>query len=315
MTDSYKCTLDEASLKVAIKELNEDPSQREGQVEAFRSWINQQKHITAPTDTRYLLNFLRTGKFSQLRSREILERYLKMKSRYPEWLDDVDTADPEIQRFLATGYVLPLPRRDKAGRRIIMINPKKFDADPERWNRDTVIKAIFGLCFYYLMDERDVVNGWVFFQDFTHFGSRIMTFYGLDSMKKAATLWQGSFPGRFKRFHYYNPGKVFESVMAIFKPLLSKKFQNRIVVHGKNLEDVYKQIPMECLPDEYLPDDYTGSSIGSTEHLIDDFLATLRTDVVRDHVRRVTSSKWKYHFDVMTPDDVTTASFRKLNVD
>ena len=55
------------------------------------------------SDTGYLLNFLRTGKFSQLRAREVLEGYLKMKSKYPEWLDDVDTADPEIQRFLGTG--------------------------------------------------------------------------------------------------------------------------------------------------------------------------------------------------------------------
>ncbi|KAK2147759.1 hypothetical protein LSH36_537g01030 [Paralvinella palmiformis] len=314
MTESYRCSLDEASLKVAIEELNEDPRERESQVKAFRNWINQQKHITACTDTGYLLNFLRTGKFSQLRAREVLEGYLKMKSKYPEWLDDVDTADPEIQRFLGTGYVLPLPRRDAKGRRIIIINPEHFDADPGKWNRDVVVKAIFGLCFYYLMDEKDVVNGWVFFQDFSHFSSRIMTFYGLDTMKKAATLWQGSFPGRFKKFHYYNPGKVFESMMAIFKPLLSKKFQNRIIVHGKNLEDVYNHIPLECLPDEYLPDDYTGPTIGTTQQLIDDFLTTLRTDRVRQHVLRVTNSKWKYNFDAGR-HDVTTASFRKLNLD
>ena len=132
-------------------------------------------------------------------------------------------------------YVLPLPRRDAKGRRIIIINPEHFDADPGKWNRDVVVKgnynqththdsththtytrththththtlsyaifsdylslspAIFGLCFYYLMDEKDVVNGWVFFQDFSHFSSRIMTFYGLDTMKKAATLWQVSY--------------------------------------------------------------------------------------------------------------------------
>ena len=49
MEDEYVCTLDAASLKVAKEELNEDPVQRMSQVQTFRDWINQQKHIKAPT--------------------------------------------------------------------------------------------------------------------------------------------------------------------------------------------------------------------------------------------------------------------------
>ena len=45
----YVCTLDEKSLEKAKKELNEDPKNRLGAVEAFRQWILQQPHIKCPT--------------------------------------------------------------------------------------------------------------------------------------------------------------------------------------------------------------------------------------------------------------------------
>ena len=45
----YVCSLDEASLAKAIKELNEDPKNRLGAVETFRQWIRQQPHIHCPT--------------------------------------------------------------------------------------------------------------------------------------------------------------------------------------------------------------------------------------------------------------------------
>ena len=34
---------------------------------------------------------------------------------------------------------------------------------------------------------------------------------------------------------------------------------------GSNLEQVYKEVPMELLPEEYLPDDYTGPTAGSLQ--------------------------------------------------
>ena len=35
-------------------------------------------------------------------------------------------------------------------------------------------------------------------------------------------------PGRFKSFDYYNTGAIFDALMAIFKPFLNKKMQERV---------------------------------------------------------------------------------------
>ena len=51
MTDAgYVCSLDEASLRKARKELNEDPKDRLASVAALRDWIHRQREwMTSPT--------------------------------------------------------------------------------------------------------------------------------------------------------------------------------------------------------------------------------------------------------------------------
>jgi len=39
---------------------------------------------------------------------------------------------------------------------------------------------------------------------------------------------QNAMPGRFKGFHYYNAGPIFDTLMAMVKPMLSKKMQDRV---------------------------------------------------------------------------------------
>ena len=45
----YVCTFDEYTLEKAIKELNEDPKERLGSVQALRRWIKEQPHYTCRT--------------------------------------------------------------------------------------------------------------------------------------------------------------------------------------------------------------------------------------------------------------------------
>jgi len=46
---TYVCKLDEQSAEKAKKELNEDPKDRLNAVDALRTWIQQQPHITFRT--------------------------------------------------------------------------------------------------------------------------------------------------------------------------------------------------------------------------------------------------------------------------
>ena len=53
----------------------------------FDNPLKKQRFFTfsSSLDTLYLLAVLRTKKFSQLNSREFLETYWKVRSKYPDW--------------------------------------------------------------------------------------------------------------------------------------------------------------------------------------------------------------------------------------
>ena len=45
--------------------------------------------------TVYLLRYLRTAKFSQLRAREIIEGYLTLRTELPHWYHNLDPLDDD----------------------------------------------------------------------------------------------------------------------------------------------------------------------------------------------------------------------------
>ncbi len=56
-----------------------------------------------PSDSGFLLRFLRVGKFSQLEALRRLERYLTLFTTAPGWVRDLDPSDPKFLEILDTG--------------------------------------------------------------------------------------------------------------------------------------------------------------------------------------------------------------------
>ena len=56
-------------------------------------------------ETLWLLRVLRAAKFSQLKARELITRFLTMKAAVPAWLQENDFTRPEVQLLYKTGYV------------------------------------------------------------------------------------------------------------------------------------------------------------------------------------------------------------------
>ena len=45
----YTCTLDATTQEKALKELNEDPKQRQGAIQTLREWVKKQPHLKCRT--------------------------------------------------------------------------------------------------------------------------------------------------------------------------------------------------------------------------------------------------------------------------
>ena len=117
----YKCGLSPDSQTAARAELREDENTREQVLEKFREWINKHPSIKrCRTDAVFLLRFLRTKKFSLPMAQDMLERYLTIRQLYPDWFQNLDINDPELEAIIDSGYLVPLPQRDGHGRQIIL---------------------------------------------------------------------------------------------------------------------------------------------------------------------------------------------------
>lgn len=117
----YNSTLNSDTLELARLELREDDNTREQALKQFRHWI--QKHPTIKkcrTDSSFLLRFLRTKKFSLPMAQEMLERYLTIRQLYPDWFQKLDIDDPDLEVIVDSGYLVPLPKRDQHGRKVIL---------------------------------------------------------------------------------------------------------------------------------------------------------------------------------------------------
>jgi hypothetical protein len=312
----YECTLTENSVKKAKEELNEDPNNRLGAVKTFREWILQQPHIKCPTDTRFLLPFLRVRYFSQLEARKLLENYLSSRTKLAHWYKNLDPADPKIQAYFDSGCVLILPERDDEGRQVYFFRPGFLDTtDKASYSKVDVMRALACLCdYFYLIDENTTVCGTVTIADFSNYTMKHGTYWTLEETKDIMQSWQGAYPARVKQFHLYNTGAMMEFLTTVIKFCMPEKLQQRLKFHGQVLESLYKYIPMRLLPVEYLPDDYTGPNAGIEKQLIERLKQQILQPEVRSRIMYLSSDQFGID-EKKRPSDAPVGSFRKLNLD
>jgi hypothetical protein len=308
---NYVCTLSAASLAKAKTELFEDPKERLAAVQQLRKWIREQKHLTCRTDTVYMLQVLRTAKFSQLRAREIIETILTLTTKFPQYLVNIDCHEPGIIKHIRSGASVPLPKPDKEGRWIIILRVGQNDLTlPE------MIEARAGLAVNALLKEKNedmIVNGELLVFDMTGVSARHIA-RTAEGDKNINKIYQECMLGRMKAMHFYNGGSFFELAMSIVRPFIKKKYLERMHVHS-TMESLYEMIPMEFWPDEYLPDDYSGPSAGPMKNIVDDLTQRLLDPKFRDRLLDYTSDRYKIDEKLAKTIDAPRESFRKLNVD
>ncbi|CAH1796754.1 unnamed protein product [Owenia fusiformis] len=312
--DKYVCTLDDETAKRAKEELGEDPKNRMSQVETLRKWIEEQKHLNCRTDTTHLLLYLRCCKFSQLMARKKIENYMKVMTETPEWFKDLNPSDPRILAVLDSTFVFPLPGYDDLGRKVVFFRTGKFFEISAKFNKHDVFRACIMLIAFVNRDEQTQVNGVVYLTDNSGMEMKHINYFGVENYLKALKIWQNSFPGRYKEFHYYNPGVAFSAFMQMAKSVMPDKVKKRLFIHGSNMEDVYKVIPMKMLPDDYLPDEYDGPSPGTVKQIIEKLKKDVNQADFKKEIMDDTSGKYFYDKSAKS-EEVPQASFRKLNID
>lgn len=115
------------------------------------------------SDQSFLLRFLRVKRYNLKDAGELFENYLFYNTAYPQWFKNISTGDEIVAEIIDRGWIIPLPRKDKAGRQIIFYRTNRVD--PERHTSADLTKAQELVCRRLLVDDEVQIGGAIFLSD------------------------------------------------------------------------------------------------------------------------------------------------------
>ncbi|EDW93406.1 alpha-tocopherol transfer protein-like [Drosophila yakuba] len=298
--------------KAAKEQLKEDPERLEADLQAFKTWIEQQPHLNPRMDDQFLVAFLRGCKYSLERAKSKLDKYYTLKTKYPDYFLVSDTKDSKFREIHQTGALIYLPTPlNETGPRIAIWRMGLVSVDKYTMlEAMQVAQAMQEIAI--LEDDYANVNGVVFIMDMKG-ATAAHLFQMTPSMAKKFTVFsEEALPLRLKAQHFINTITGFEQLFNMFKPMMSKKMQSRLFVHGNKMGLLTEQIPLKYLPVEY------GGENGTTEEIV--AAMEKKLDEYADFFQENTKFGTDESLRPGKPIDFeglfgVEGSFRKLNVD
>ncbi|EZA62861.1 Clavesin-1 [Ooceraea biroi] len=247
--DEYKSTVDTDTLETARLELREDDSTRQQALEQFRHWIEKHPMIKrCRTDSLFLLRFLRTKKFSLPMAEEMLERYLTIRQLYPDWFQKLDIDDPDIEAIIDSGYLVPLPKRDQHGRKVILSCAGRFD--PCKFSSIHMAR-VHSLVVESLMDnEENQIRGYTHINDESGLTMSHFSAWSFTDIRNMLRCIQNSTPMRHKETHFINIPASVAKIVEFAISLLNDKLKSRVMMH-KDMQELRDAVNPDILPKEY----------------------------------------------------------------
>ncbi|KAK3927294.1 Alpha-tocopherol transfer protein-like [Frankliniella fusca] len=295
----------------AKQELGEDPARRQADIDAIKTWLSKQAHLNANTEDQWILTFLRGCKFSLERTKEKIDSYYTFRTLLPEFFTNRDPLQPELQEILKLGICFPLPHPDPNGRKIFLLRVGQYD--PSRIKLSDVMKLNYiNMDITLKEDDRTIICGDVLIMDMRGVTLSHAAQVQPALLKKASTVYQDAYPVRPQGMHYVYAPATFESMISLIKSFMKDKLRKRMSVHGNNIENLYKDIPQRCLPNEY------GGEAGPIAELAAAWKAKVESNrdwLLADEQRR--SDERKRPGRPKTTDNIfgVEGSFRKLDFD
>ncbi|XP_058462605.1 alpha-tocopherol transfer protein-like [Malaya genurostris] len=239
-------------LEVAKSELNEDPRQLTSQIDVIKSWLNECTTLSGPMQDQVLLSFLRGCKFSLVKVKEKLSLFFWTRTILQQVVQNRDPLDEHVLQIIRLGVGIPLPKTiNPKDPKIFVIRVAQFDT--EKCSFADVIKV--GTMINDILmrdDDQVVVCGMSLIIDLAKVKAAHLLQLDMEFLRHVAILYQDASPFRMQGIHILNPPPGMQTVLSIFKSLLSDKNQDkRILAHGSSLASLHQHFPQEILPAEY----------------------------------------------------------------
>ncbi|XP_034481136.1 alpha-tocopherol transfer protein-like [Drosophila innubila] len=248
LEDGGVSELPESLLKIAKRELREDKCTRDQSLEQLRNWVLKNEDLqNVRCDDTFLLRFLRAKKFSVPMAEQTMLKYLNIRRTFPHMATKLDFLEPRLSDVIEQGYIFAGPKRDKNGRRVVIINAKGLN--PKLHTSCDQAKAHF-LTYECLMEDQETqITGLSHVGDFAGVTTSHVTNWNPTEFARVFKWGEQSLPMRHKEIHLINVPSTLKWLIDFVKNRVSSKMKNRIIIYGSEKE-LMKGVDAECLPQE-----------------------------------------------------------------
>ncbi|KAM7344537.1 alpha-tocopherol transfer protein-like isoform 2-T2 [Cochliomyia hominivorax] len=256
-------SLTEDLQKLANEKLNENEKDIENELKIFREWISQQAYLKSRTDDQFLIAFLRNCKYDLSQAQQKLINYYEGPQNNPDLLKRPKMEDERFRKLLKNGVVvnLPVPLRP-LGPRVLLVRNGAFDPKEFTFAEVTQFRQLMQDILF-LNDDIAVLSGIIYILDFGEVTASHYLQVSPSALKKVSQYLEEGVPLNLISNHFINTASGFASLYNLAKRFMPAKTQNKMFVYGANLEELYKIIPQDLLPQEY------GGKAGNLQDLID----------------------------------------------
>lgn len=252
----------------------------------------------------FLLQFLRTKKYSNVQAFQLLENYLCTRVLYTEWFRYNDEDVQKMMNLYYNAYVYPLIDRDVNGRVNIFYRIKNLD--PDRFTCADAFRLQSMFTAVLMENEETQITGINFIIDFGDVNIKILALYKLMELKNFLDVVKNASVGRYKNFYIINVPTYAVFLIDLAKKVLSAKLSGRINIL-KNFDALKKHFDIKLLPKEF------GGDIPEVDHL-KSFAEIIKQN--KDQMNLIEKNNIIIN---MIPDHFKTSdcvgSFKKLEID
>lgn len=200
------------------------------------------QHIVFSSD--FLLKFLRARLFDVDKAKDLLLDYFSMRKHHPEMFP--------LASEVTKGFTPPLfsvmEKRLTSGEQLVILRPGKWDT--KKHDFSTVISSSIPFFEFALFDEHNQKEGLIEVVDMRGFGWNHFVKVTPSQLKFGVDLTERTLPIRFKKIHICYENKLVDLLFSVVRPFLSQDLKEALVFHGKDLTELYKQVPQAVLPEE-----------------------------------------------------------------
>ncbi|CAN8031193.1 unnamed protein product [Ixodes persulcatus] len=232
--------------RIADEELGETDQGRADALARLNQLLDEEPELNARRDNVFLLRYIRVRKFNIEATLATLKFYYKNRAAYPCIYDNFlpSNAKPASRRIF-----MVLPNADVHGRRVLLIRSGSWI--PSLSTHSEAQQAMHLVLEFLAADPSSQTVGITVLVDDQGLCMSKLFSVNIGLLKQCTEFMLKCLPFRLKAIHVIRQSFVYDILMSIIRHLISRKYVERIHLHGMNFEGLHKELPADTLPEEY----------------------------------------------------------------